>query len=243
MQLQLTPHHSILYHSAVLDIFQPFVSTPEILLLSSSSVPRGSVGDVIRASTNQLKRLLLLCRFQNPRTFSLIVVNAALVHVTNAMVSDSARATEMTSLSDPGRAERGKLKRAWDPDWRFYLHLSLANCQKASECYPMFKSVCRGLLTMVLRSGAINSTEARALRRKFEMSGEQGSLPKTDLGVWTLDVGLAEVAPADAQVAALAQELDAMVSFDEYTTGGDLVLGADEVIGNTQNPDSPFDLS
>ncbi|KAM5356846.1 hypothetical protein ACJ41O_003492 [Fusarium nematophilum] len=79
-----------LLESRLIDILHPFVVDTSPQPLRSFSSPLSSVRAAFRASTNQPQRLMLTCRLQNPRrTLSLVVINTALVHASNAILADA----------------------------------------------------------------------------------------------------------------------------------------------------------
>lgn len=120
--------------------------------------------------------------------------NAAMLHVSNAMLRDAAGLTE-TSLRDPDR--------------RAHFLLALANCGDMFTCFPVFRSIGRGLLTMAMRDGLLNSQDAKSLAAALEARGaHHGVSTKQPAGAFTIDFSLATRDYENAQAVAMAKQFD-----------------------------------
>ncbi|PHH66031.1 hypothetical protein CDD81_556 [Ophiocordyceps australis] len=156
---RLTLRISILVHNAIIDIFQPFIDKEsETQSLPSFASSYSSAQTAFRASIKQLQRLMLICRWQNPRVLAMVSTNTALVHVSNAMLRDAA--IQAATLSSNEYQEL--LDQNYDKEWRSYFFLCLSNCQVSAMCFPAFKSICRGLLAMAMRDGIMDCNEAHS---------------------------------------------------------------------------------
>ncbi|KAH8658318.1 hypothetical protein BX600DRAFT_514817 [Xylariales sp. PMI_506] len=214
----------ILFHSAVIDIFQPFLEDDaEAQRLRSFSSAHSSASAAVRASTNQLQRLIMVCRLQNPRTASLVITNTALVHVGNIMLRDAAiQARHRDSGNNDDDAGDSGQVREFDPLWHFYFSLCIKSGIDVSLCFPIIELVTRGLLTMAVRDGALKSSEARAWIEEMEKRQVQSSTHATNIGDFIVDLSLSRKSYEDSLTKTLAAKFDEMAMFDDLTVGQDL---------------------
>mgnify|MGYP000011702277 CR=1 FL=1 len=132
--------------------------------------------------------------------------NAAILHVSNAMLLDAA-----------DRAGRGSPQ---DPDCRPYFLLCLANCRDMYTCFPVFGSVGRGLLAMAMRDGVMDSESAKLLVATLDSRGtHHDPTARRALGTFTIDFALAMREPEHAEAATLARQFDELTLFADLTTG------------------------
>ncbi|KAH7183383.1 uncharacterized protein B0J16DRAFT_373851 [Fusarium flagelliforme] len=78
----------ILFHCAVIDIFRPFYLRTPAQTLGSFSSPNSSATFVVRASVNQLKRILLRCYVERHSIIRIMLTGTALFHVFNQILED-----------------------------------------------------------------------------------------------------------------------------------------------------------
>ncbi|GJN71072.1 hypothetical protein PLICBS_005134 [Purpureocillium lilacinum] len=196
----------ILFHCAVIRIFIPFVNDSKENRLLSFSSTDSSVKTVLHASISQLKGLLLDCRQDRRKMLLIAHTNAAILHVSNAMLLDAA-----------DRAGRGSPQ---DPDCRPYFLLCLANCRDMYTCFPVFGSVGRGLLAMAMRDGVMDSESAKRLVATLDSRGtHHDPTARRALGTFTIDFALAMREPEHAEAATLARQFDELTLFADLTTG------------------------
>jgi hypothetical protein len=161
-------------------------------------------------------------------------MNTALVHVSNVMLRDSIYAKNPEPRPSDFDGSMDERIEDWDPDWRFYFLLCIANCQENVACFPVIESICRGLLTMAVRDSAISTQDALLLMRAIESRSLHNPPSKNRTGHFFLDFRLAEVAPADAQAISMAEKFDDMMSFTDYTNADDLILRSEADIHNNE---------
>ncbi|OAQ82584.1 nitrate assimilation regulatory protein nirA [Purpureocillium lilacinum] len=155
---------------------------------------------------DQLKGLLLDCRQDRRKMLLIAHTNAAILHVSNAMLLDAA-----------DRAGRGSPQ---DPDCRPYFLLCLANCRDMYTCFPVFGSVGRGLLAMAMRDGVMDSESAKRLVATLDSRGtHHDPTARRALGTFTIDFALAMREPEHAEAATLARQFDELTLFADLTTG------------------------
>ncbi|PHH68487.1 hypothetical protein CDD82_526 [Ophiocordyceps australis] len=172
----------ILVHTAIIDIFQPFINKEsETHNLPSFASPYSSARAAFGASIKQLQRLMVICRWQNPRVLAMVSTNTALVHVSNAMLRDGALQAATLSSNEHG----GLLGQGYEAEWRSYFLLCLSNCQVSAMCYPAFKPVCRGLVAMAMQDGIMGYSEATSWMAAIDEHASRvrfGSQPTDDSG-------------------------------------------------------------
>lgn len=224
------------FHCAILDLFLPFYNSPQPLRLFSFSARDSSPRTICRASVDQLKHLLAVCR-QSRHLVLTSNSTAAIVHLCHAMIREgsAARAQQQHPTSSPPDANEGEdAKEAdntlpptqppLDPDWHFYLLLCLASCQDMLLCFDLAAPLLRGLLTMGLRDGAMSASEARALVGKLESRARMQPAEVVAHGIVgdvLLDLGLALTAPEEAQIRNMSEMFDSLLAFEEFIVNED----------------------
>lgn len=218
----------MLFHAAVIDIFRPFdQGGGQPQKLQSFSAQDSSTQTVLRASTDRLKRLLLTCQLHNPRALLCAVSNAGVIHVGNSMLhyATAAKQSQPTPDDTPNLdSERSDLVNL-DPDWRFYFLVCMASCKDMITCFPVFKTLGQGLLSMAVRDGALTSSEASKLLGSLREAGNHRDGASGEyLGEFFLDFNLAATAPEEAQAVAVARQFEDLTVFNEFTDGSDYVV-------------------
>ena len=180
-----TTHHEeifhIFFHSAMLDLFRPFVviNTPLRTFSSQHKTPR----DVFMASVNQLKRHVLTHPSKHPSAVYSIFWHTALLQVANA------------ALTDLGN-EKSQL---------FFL-LCIRRYHDLAPSFPVMSSILRGLLGVAVRSGALSANHARLITgRLSELKGSTPALVHAE-GAFALDLTLALTDFNSAQAERLFEE-------------------------------------
>ena len=171
------------YHSAVLDIFRPFLSTRETLRTFGSDKCKPS--DIFWASVRQLRQIVMYHPLVHKSAAYSIFWHIGLLHVANS------------SLEAPR-----------DPQSQFFYLLCMISYHKLSASFPIIKFVTRGLLTAAVTKGIITDGMARALQLRFQENSWQTSVLE---GSFMLDFGLATKDPRSARAAALAKQFDLVV--------------------------------
>lgn len=198
----------IMFHSAVMVIFYPFIRERGPQRLGSFSSPLSSVESVMEASTNQLKRLVLTCRLSNSRLLSPALSGTAALHVSNSIIRNAAKINDGVDVDTEGQ------------DWRSYLFQCLAMCRDLAVRFPVFEFVVRGLLAMAIRDGIMAGSEAQETIEILRM----GDPDSKAFGGFVIDFGLAVKDVESAQVRALADKFDELTMFDAFTQAQDFVI-------------------
>ncbi|KAL0935484.1 Nitrogen assimilation transcription factor nirA 1 [Colletotrichum truncatum] len=219
------------FHCAVLDLFLPFWDNQRIQRLSSFSSLDASPQALCRASINQLKHLLSVCRTSRHSVLA-STATAAIVHLCHAMIRDGSNARSQkqqnNSLATPNDLDEtdtdiSEPVLSYDTDWHFYFLLCVASCQDMLLCFDLAGPILRGLLTMALRDGAMSAAEARTLIKKLESREKTHSAEALygDSGDVLVDLGLALTAPEEAHARNLSQMFDSLLTFEEFTQNED----------------------
>jgi hypothetical protein len=180
-------------HSAILDIFRPFVQSPEHFRLKTFSAS-GTPEAVYKASVNQLKQLIIRYRSSYESSTYTILWHTALTYVANAAMLDADE----------------------DPQWRMYFLLCIYGYETLRRPFRISEAIGRGLLTMMLRDRHITSEDAREILRQLEERGlnnRSEDIRATFMG----DLMLALKHPERATVEHLAGDFDDMALINEFT--------------------------
>ncbi|KAF4437586.1 Conidial development fluffy [Fusarium acutatum] len=215
---------NILLHVAITHLFHTFIMDPSNQNLNPALLK--SPKAALRASTNQLQRLILISRLYHPYAHSLSVLSSAVVHVSNTIIRDAAlrnHSIQAPSL-DKKHRRRGSNEEA---HWHFYFLICLAACQDLGACFPVCEPIGKGLLAMAMRDGSMTAAEANRLMRALE-APKQVAPPNKDesgtFGSWVLDFDLEASKPGDGHIRNLAAQFEELSMHNEFTEGGDFVL-------------------
>jgi hypothetical protein len=210
---------NILVHVAITNIFHPFIMDPNNEHLDPASLE--SPKAVLRASINQLQRLILISRLYHPHAHALSVISSAVVHVSNTIIRDAALQNQIIrpdfTITDQGSTDN-------NPNWHFYFLMCLAACQDLGACFPVFEPVGKGLLAMALRDGSMSASEANRLKRTLE--GRRAKVEKKEetFGSFVLDFDREATKQGGGQVKDLAAQFEEFSMHSEFTEGGDFVV-------------------
>ena len=210
---------SILLHVAITNIFHPFIMDPMNEKLNAASLE--SPKAVLRASINQLQRLIVISRLYHPHAHSLSVLSSAVVHVSNTIIRDAALQNQPLQPETFPAVHHTDQVNADNPNWHFYFLVCLAACQDLGACFPVFEPVGKGLLAMAMRDGSMSAAEANRLMRALE-----GHRPREveTFGSFVLDFGLEATKQGGGQVKDLAAQFEEFSMHNEFTEGGDFVV-------------------
>lgn len=176
---------------------------------------------VLRASINQLQRLIVISRLYHPHAHSLSMLSSAAVHVSNAIFRDTALQNQ-TLQPDFDKIHQEEQDRIDEhPNWHFYFLACLAACQDLSACFPVFEPVGKGLLAMAMRDGGMSAAEANRLMRALE--GQRRKEAET-FGSFVIDFDLEATKQGGGQVKDLAAQFEEFSIHSEFTEGGDFVM-------------------
>ncbi|KAI0386079.1 hypothetical protein F5Y04DRAFT_243295 [Hypomontagnella monticulosa] len=196
------PHYvtvlHIWLHSAILDVFRPFIGKPEgqRARLTTFSAPGSSPDAACAASVNQLKRLVVEYRSNFAESTYSILWHTGLLYLANAMLRDTG-----------------------DPEWRLYLHLCIYGYESFSRPFPISEAVVQGLLSMTMRDTDMTGSEARGIIDGFKGGGLDGT--KRDFedeirAPFMVDMQLAPNDPEEASAENLAAEFDDATLFQDF---------------------------
>ncbi|KAM0227921.1 hypothetical protein ACHAPO_011128 [Fusarium lateritium] len=210
---------NILVHVAITNIFHPFIMDPNNEHLDPASLE--SPKAVLRASINQLQRLILISRLHHPHAHALSVLSSAVVHVSNTIIRDAALQNQTIrpdfTITNQDGTDR-------NPNWYFYFLVCLAACQDLGACFPVFEPVGKGLLAMALRDGSMSATEANRLMRTLEGKRPKPEKKEGEFGSFVLDFDLEVTKQGGGQVKDLAAQFEEFSMHSEFTEGGDFVV-------------------
>ncbi|RGP66986.1 conidial development fluffy [Fusarium longipes] len=209
----------ILVHVAITNIFQHFIMDPNNEQLDPASLE--SPKAVLRASVNQLQRLILISRLYHPHAHSISALSSAAVHVSNTIIRDAALQKQTLQpdfiISNQGEQDR-------NPSWYFYFSVCLAACQDLGACFPVFEPVGKGLLAMALRDGSMSAAEANKLMRALEGQRPKPEAKEAAFGNFTIDFDREATKQGGGQVKDLAAQFEEFSIHNEFTEGGDFVI-------------------
>ncbi|OPB46196.1 C6 transcription factor [Trichoderma guizhouense] len=194
------PHHVVILHlwlhAAILDIFRPFLQNPGAKMLRVATFSSsGSTPDAIfAASVQQLKRLIIIYRFNYTSSAYTILWHTALLYVANAL-----------------------LRTKGENDWLFYFLLCLYGYEGLRPSYRVAEAVAGGLLSMAMRSGDISSDEARRVMAHLQEKGQE--LDSSEIrATFMVDLDLAMSDPVAATAETLAYSFHDIAMMMDYTT-------------------------
>ncbi|KAK5994307.1 hypothetical protein PT974_04780 [Cladobotryum mycophilum] len=136
------------FHSAVLDIFRPFLQTEKYHRLISFASKDSSPRAVFSASVNQLKRLAVIYRSKHISTTYMPYVNGSLVHIADTVLKDKT-----------------------DPNWKYYFMLCIRCWQQLYIGHPIFGDIARASLSMATKNDRITKDEANILLAELQELG------------------------------------------------------------------------
>lgn len=199
----------MIYHCAVEDIFHPFIHDTHSQTAVVSRSERQSIQSVLRATSKQLKSLVLAYRMHTPSSQYFIMVANTLIHVGNDLVR------EPTSIVNGSTECRN--------EWKFFFLLCLASWQDLICKFPIAEAASKGLLTMAMRNNLLNIQEALELLN---------ALDRPDVSTWStggtlqnmnfvIDFDLAVTQPEEAQLNSVTEMVSDLALFHTLTEGGD----------------------
>ena len=200
----------MIYHCAVEDIFRPFLHGTNTQTMAASSSERNSIQMVLRATSKQLKLLVLAYRLHTPKSQSLIMLANTLIHVGNDLVREG-----VNIANGPAKSRK---------EWSFFFMLCLASWQDLICKFPVAETISKSLLTMAMRNNLINIQEALGLRSALDMPKESLYSTGGDMQDFTLDFDLAMTQPDQAQLNSVAEMFSSLALFQAMTEGGDYVM-------------------
>jgi hypothetical protein len=189
----------MLFHIVVLEIFRPWVQQPDDVQPLPATPLSSTPSSTFNASLRQLRRLMLEYLRRVPPADYSVWLNSAAMHVGTTM-----------------------LKGTEDLTWPFYLRLCFAYWKSAALNYPVLSQVASASLAVALRVGALTASEAYAINKDMQTlvrHHEEGLAVIANTSVIDFDHNLVEI--EGFRVFELAQSLDELTMFEEWTTAED----------------------
>ena len=157
------------------------------------------------ASTNQLKRLLLVYRTKGAAAIHCFLWHTVLLYVANAVIR--------------------KKRLVVDPDWELWFLLCLAGYKALFRCFKASGRIYRALLFMAVRNGLMAAADAQEAMKKLDAVKTPTDHTVIDnLSTMIVDLDLAITDPAAAQAGILAEKFNDLALFEEFiisTAAGD----------------------
>ncbi|KAI0391177.1 hypothetical protein F5Y17DRAFT_468381 [Xylariaceae sp. FL0594] len=147
------PHYVTVFHiwlhTAILDIWQPFVykEVNEVPILRTFTASVRTPDAAYTASVNQLKHLVVEYRSRYAASTYSILWHNGLIYLANAML------------------------RCKDPEWRLYLLLCIYGYERLHRAYRFSELVIQGLLTMSMRDTDMSGSEAYKILESLRSRG------------------------------------------------------------------------
>ncbi|KAI9148682.1 Nitrogen assimilation transcription factor nit-4 [Paramyrothecium foliicola] len=183
-------------HSAILDIFRPFTHGSGKAAAAPKDFSSGirSPEVISAASINQLKRLIVIYRFNyKPSTYSM-VWHTALLYLANAM-----------------------LRNTHQKDWFLYFILCLYGYESLCKSFRVTEAIGKGLLSMAMRNGSLSGEHARRIMAEFQERKLWNHLKEEIRATCMVDLDLAMSDPTAATAEILAGDFDDNAMIQDYT--------------------------
>ncbi|KAJ0327711.1 hypothetical protein COL5a_005684 [Colletotrichum fioriniae] len=192
--VRINIRHSMWFHGTVLYLFRPFIPSDKQHGFKFWSPSADQIPAFFAASVEQLKDLVEVYALYPESTYS-IFGHTALIHVANAVASDIT-----------------------NPEWRPYFLSCIRAYQALYSSFTVAEVIAGGLLSMVVRKGGMDMTEALGLledlrSRKGPKAGGRAT------GMFVTDLDLAVTDREAARVDRLIENFEEMTILDEFTQG------------------------
>ena len=170
------------FHASIIQLFRPFAIADE---QSTPEMDGNFARDILAASLNQLKHLVIVFKYTFPRASCAILWHIALLHVANWALYDTA-----------------------NPEWRAYFLLCIDSYTDLFVGFRISGAIAKSLLSMALRLGVIESSEARVLVEQVYSSViHHTGLERMGSGL-VVDLNLALIDHTAAQLDTLCEDFD-----------------------------------
>ncbi|KAI1170406.1 hypothetical protein F4777DRAFT_583947 [Nemania sp. FL0916] len=183
-------------HTAILDMFKPFINDPVLRSRPFQTFTSGdSTPDMLcRASLNQLKRLVIKYRTHHIESTFSILWHTGLIYLANGVLS------------------------LGDPDWHLYLLLCIYAYERLNRPYRMAEVVTQGLLAVAMRDTDMTSDEANRLMSELKEHGLEHvkeNLKGQVRATFMVDLDLALTDPEAANAETLASNFEDLAIFQD----------------------------
>jgi hypothetical protein len=185
-------------HSAVLDIFRPFLQgdAPEKRRLRTFAPPMNTPDAAYAASVEQLKRLIVTYRSKYPASHYSIIWQTSLLYTANAMLHS---------------AEEDRLT---------YFLICLYSYADMRQSFRVTEAIVRALLSMGMQNGVIAGPVAERVLRDLRSIApkEDDACEETIRAPFIVDLNQAVSAPDSATVEAQAAQFEETLMMRDYTS-------------------------
>ncbi|TQN71231.1 Nitrogen assimilation transcription factor nit-4, partial [Colletotrichum shisoi] len=184
----------IWFHGTVLYLLRPFIPSDQQHGFRSWSPSADRIHAFFAASIEQLKELAELYASCPQSTYS-IFGHPALLHVANAVASD-----------------------VGNPEWRIYFMSCIRAYQALYSSFTVAEVIAGGLLSMVVRKGAMDTAEAFGLLQELRAKKSQKLVGRAT-GMFVTDFDLAVTDREAARADRMMEKFEEMTILDEFTHG------------------------
>ena len=164
--------HSIYFHTAVIDLFRPFATSPDPQHISTvhRAAPDSTPQTIVAASIKQLQRLVYDYRSTFESACCSLLWHTSMLYLVNDII-----------------------RRASSPEGRFYFLLCMQGYQKLARHIPLVGGIVRSILSMALRAGAIAPADAAATfeHMRLRQPATQRDAEQSFSSRYPVDLGLA----------------------------------------------------
>ncbi|KAK2022604.1 hypothetical protein LX32DRAFT_698548 [Colletotrichum zoysiae] len=182
------------FHGTILYLLRPFIPSDRQHGFKTWSPSADQMHAFFAASVEQLKELVEVYSSYPQSTFS-IFGHSALVHVANAVASDTS-----------------------NPEWRPYFLSCIRGYQGLYSSFTVAEVIAGGLLSMVVRKGAMDMAEASGLLQELRAKKNQQLVGRAT-GLFVTDLDLAVTDREAARVDRMMEKFEEMTVLDEFTQG------------------------
>ncbi|KAI0405614.1 hypothetical protein F4802DRAFT_606649 [Xylaria palmicola] len=200
LRRQESPHHVVVFHiwlhTAILDMWQPFVykTEEELVQLKTFTAQDCTPDAAYAASVNQLKHLIVEYRSRHAASTYSILWHNGLIYLANSML------------------------RCKDPEWRLYLLLCIYGYERLNRTYRISEVITQGLLTMTMRDKDMSGAEAIKIMDDLKKRGLvhiQDDLEDNIRATFMVDINLALTNPEAAKVENMASSFADLAAFQD----------------------------
>ncbi|KAI1317618.1 hypothetical protein F5Y16DRAFT_392614 [Xylariaceae sp. FL0255] len=194
------PHYVTVFHiwlhTAILDMFQPFINKPpsEAPRLDTFTAEDNTPEALYQASLNQLKHLVIDYRTHHAASTYSILWHTGLIYLAHGVLSGN------------------------DPDWHLYFLLCIYGYERLSRPFRVVESISQGLLSMALRDTNMSGTEAHRILHRLKSHGLERvkkDLKEQIRATFMVDLDLALTDPDAATAEHLAGDFDDLALFQD----------------------------
>lgn len=190
--------NSLWLHSAILDIFRPFLQgdAPRRRRLRTFAPPMNTPDAAYAASVEQLKRLIVTYRTKYSASHYTIIWQTSLLYTANAMLHSK------------------------EEDRLTYFLICLYSYADLRQSFRVTEAIVRALLSMGMQNGVITGPVARRVLRDLRSAAPQAGDDADEMirAPFIADLDHAVTAPESATVEAHAAQFEENAMLRDYTS-------------------------